>query len=95
MNETARAEFQATGVDTCIFLEETLDVRCTSSDPTAELMLFSADGTVYPNASATIVVTEATMNAAATTFSCQITNVGGPCGMFEFTKTVNVFGKQI
>lgn len=79
--------------DICIFIGETLEVGCTSSDPDAELELTSADGTVYPNATATIMAGMDNFDAVNTTFSCRITSVMGPCGMFAFTSTVQVYGK--
>ena len=79
-------------VNTCIYFGETLVVECTSTDPTAMLALSGGDGTMYPNGTARITVSETTFDQANTTFSCVITNVQGPCGQFMFQTSVRVYG---
>ena len=92
MNETERAEFQA-NINTCVFFNEVLSVNCTSSDPMAQLVLTSSDGTVYDNSSATIRVTDANADEVDTTFICRISNAEDACGTAEFRSTVRVFGR--
>lgn len=79
--------------DTCIFVGETLEVECASSDPTAVLALMSEDGTMYVNGTASFEVTLDNINAANMTFLCSITNAPGPCGGFVFRSAVVAYGK--
>ena len=80
--------------DTCIFVNEELEVDCTTDDPNAVLELRSGDGmTVFPNASTSIVVTPSNIDSANMSFACIITNADGPCGQFEFRTSIAVYGK--
>jgi hypothetical protein len=78
--------------DTCIFVDETLNVTCTSDDPMAELALMGGDGTMYENGTASFMVTMGNFDTANTTFMCAITNAPGSCGGFVFQSSVIVYG---
>lgn len=90
VNDTERMALR-NQIDTCIFVDETLIVQCTSNDPTAMLELSGGDGTIYGDGMARINVTESNIDAANTTFSCRITNAQGPCGQFVFQTSVRVY----
>lgn len=60
----------------------------------AELVIFTADDpSPKPSNPYTMVVTDVNVDDVDTTFICQIMNADGPCGEFQFTSTVRVFGR--